>query len=84
MTGFTGIIKHNNDFQNISTLTGVTFTQGKTYNIQVQEQAWIKLSDAKFFVENEKFDFTAGTTPLQIKTPSESCILTIHEAETGA
>lgn len=81
MTGYTGNINTNQEFQSVATLTGITFSSGKTYNMQIQNSAYLKLGDAVFCFNNEKFDYKAGTDDLKIKTTYNSCILTIYEVE---
>lgn len=89
---FTGNISTNGEFQTIESLTvGVTgsnftgFTAGKTYNLCIQNSAYVKVSDAIFPIHNEKFDYKPNADDdIYIKTDYSStnniyCILTILE-----
>lgn len=76
---YTGIINTQGEFQNVSTLTGVTFTEGKTYTIQIQNLAWVKISDAIFEVGNKPFTYKAGGEELQVKTPNANGIISVLE-----
>ena len=79
---FTGEINTNNEFETIeSQADGFTFTVGKVYTMQVQNSAYFKVSDAEFYLSNEKFQYKAGTDDLYIKTNTLGVILTILEDE---
>lgn len=80
-TSFTGQIQTNGEFVSVATETGVTFTSGKTYSMQIQNGAYLKLSDAIFQVNNSIFTYKAGTADLKIKTNYNACVLTILENE---
>lgn len=78
-TSFTGKINTNNSYQNVSELTGVTFTSGKTYTMQVQNDAYLKIDNAEFLFSNEKFQYKADGSDLYIKTTTMPCVLSILE-----
>ena len=78
---YTGTVNTNGEFSLIETETGVDFTAGTKYIIQVQNQAYVKIADAVFNVSNEKFDYTAGTEDIYIRTTYQPCVLTILENE---
>ena len=68
MASYTGSISTNNEYKTIETVTGFSFTTGKTYSMQVQNIAYIKIEDAEFLVNNEKFKYTATSDDVYIKT----------------
>ena len=75
---FTGRINTNNEFSDVATLTGITFTIGNTYGIQIQNIGEVKLADAIFTVTDDKpFNFTCGTDDLYIKTNELGAMLTV-------
>lgn len=76
---FTGTINTNGEFISINELTGLTLTSGKTYSIQVQNIAEIKITDAIFTINNEKFTWTQGNDAIYIRTPGLPAVLTILE-----
>lgn len=76
---YTGIINTNGVFENVTTLTEVTFTQGNTYTIQIQNLAWVKIADAIFEVGGKPFTYKAGEDELQVKTPNANAIISILE-----
>lgn len=79
---YTGVIQPNTEFATVESLTSVTFTAGKTYTMQIQNTAYIKIANAVFCVSNEKFNYTAGDEDLYIRVPApSSCVLTILENE---
>ena len=79
---FTGTINTNGEFAEVSELTDVTFSSGTTYNMQIQNVAYLKVGDAVFCFNNEKFDYKASSDTLYIKTATGSaCELTILEVE---
>lgn len=81
MAGCTETINTNGEYESVTTLTGFSFTEGKTYNMQIQNVAYLKVGDAEFCFINEKFDYTAGSEDLKIKTDMAQCVLTILEVE---
>lgn len=79
---FTGTINTHNEFVTVESVTdGFTFTVGKIYTMQVQNSAYLKVSDAEFYLDSEKFQYKAGTDDLYIKTSTLGVTLTILESE---
>lgn len=78
-TSFTGTINTNNSYQSVSELTGITFTSGKTYTMQVQNTAYFKVDDAEFLFNNREFQYKASSSDLYIKTTTMPCVLSILE-----
>ena len=68
----------NTSYETIASLASITLTSGKTYSIQIQNTASVKIADAEFVFTNEKFTFTQGSDDIYIKT-TNSAILTILE-----
>lgn len=87
---FTGQINTNGEFVTVESVTvgveGSTFTgftEGKSYNIQVQNVADLKVGDA-IFTLGDRFQFLtykAGTDDMYIKTDVIPTKLTILEEE---
>lgn len=69
----------NNSYETIASLVSITLTSGKTYSMQIQNIAIIKIADAEFTFNNEKFQFTQGDDDIYIKTPGLPATLTILE-----
>ena len=79
---YTGTINTNNEFADLATLTGITFTSGNTYTIQIQNLAEFKVGDAVFTIyTDDPWNFVAGTDAPYVKTDLQDCILTIYESE---
>lgn len=79
---FTGEINTNNEFKTVESQTeGFTFTTGKIYTMQIQGAAYLKVSNAEFYLDNEKFQYKAGTDDLNIKTDFLGVRLIILEDE---
>lgn len=79
---FTGTINTDGEFESVATLTELTLTSGKKFNMQVQGVASLKVGDAVFVFKDEKFDYKASSEDLYIKTSKyRSCTLTILEVE---
>ena len=76
---FTGTIDTKGQYKTINELTGLTLASGKTYTIQVQNIAELKIADAIFTLENEKLTLTQGEDDIYIRTPGLPAILTILE-----
>lgn len=81
MTSYTGTIDTQGEWLSVSTLTGVTFETDKTYNIQIQNSAYLKVGKAVFYFGNEKFDYKATGSNLFIKTNYNPCVLSILEVD---
>lgn len=75
----TQYIVTNENYVTVESATNISFTASKTYTMQVQGSAHIKIADAEFYVFNEKFQYKAGSDDLYIKTSSVGCTLTILE-----
>ena len=75
------IIVNNTTYDTIANLADITLTSGKTYSIQIQNSANVKIADAEFVFTNEKFQFTQGDDDIYIKISyaSMTAILTILE-----
>ena len=79
---YTGTIKTDGEFELVETLTGITFTVGNTYTMNVINSAEIKVANAIFPISNEKFQYKAGNDDLYIRTQDGyTCTLTILENE---
>lgn len=78
---FTGEINTNGEFVTVESLTSISFTGGNTYTMQIKNWAELKILDAIFFLSDEKFQYTAGTEDLYIRTKGFNCELTILENE---
>lgn len=75
------IIVNNTTYDTIANLADITLTSGKTYSIQIQNSATVKIADAEFVFTNEKFQFTQGDDDIYIKVSyaSMTAVLTILE-----
>ena len=76
---YTGNIDTNNEWQKVSELTGISFTNGNTYSMQINNWARVKVANAEFSCSNEKFSYKATSDDLYIKTTNGSCQLTVLE-----
>ena len=65
---YTGSISTDGIYKSIAEVTEFTFTIGKTYAIQLQNLAYVKISNAEFVLQNEKFYYTATADGIDIKT----------------
>lgn len=80
-TSYTGRIGTDGQYVDLATESGVTFTSGTTYTIQIQNLAYLKLGDAEFAIyTNDPFTYTAGSDTLYIKTTYNTCVVTILQA----
>ena len=79
---YTGTISTKGDFIKISELTGISFTTNNIYSMQIINFAEIKIENAIFNINNEKFIYKSITENLYIRTPNGyTCTLTILENE---
>ena len=78
---YTGVVNTNNEFKKVSEVTDYTFTAGNTYTMQIQGSAYLKIGDAEFHINNEKFTYKATSDDLYIKTYAFNVTLTILENE---
>lgn len=44
-TSYNGVINTNGQWENLSTLTGITFVKDIIYSIQIQNPAWLKVGE---------------------------------------
>ena len=68
------------DWTTVSSLTGVTFTSGNVYNMQVAKQCQFKVGNAEFTAFNRDVYYVASGDDLYIKTGGTDCRLTVLEA----
>ena len=76
----TKTINTKGEYVSVATATGLTLTSGKTYNMQIQNPAYLKVANAEFRFDNDKFDYTATDDTLYIKTDLPA-VLTILEVK---
>ena len=69
----------NTTYETIESLASITMTASKTYSIQIQNMAYVKIADAEFVFNNEKFTLTQGSDAVYIKTNGIGAVLTILE-----
>lgn len=74
---FTGTINTNGEFKTVDELTGLTLTSEKTYTFQVQNIAELKIDNAIFTLQNEKFTWKQGADTIYLK--SVNAVLTVLE-----
>lgn len=69
---FTGNVDTNNLYESLATTSGVIFTSGSKYIIQIANPAYLREGDTgKGFLVNTDFpiQYTAGEDILYIRTP---------------
>lgn len=79
---YTGTIQTNGEYVNLAELTGITFTEGTTYAIQLQNMAWLREgTDGKGFLFNRDkgYSWTCKGDDLYIRTESQSVVINIAE-----
>lgn len=78
---FTGIIDSEGAFVLLEDKTsGFTFTAGKTYTMQLQNKAYLKISNAEFFIPTYvPFTYKASEDDLYIKTVMPGTVVVILE-----
>ena len=78
---YTGSINTNGEFVDVETLTGITFTPGNNYSVQIQNLAEWKVADAVFTIlTDDVWNFLGGSDTPYIKTVLGDCTLTIYES----
>ena len=79
---YTGIIETNGNWEKVSTKAGFTFATGKSYTMQLQNQAYLKVSNAEFYIPTyTPFTYKASADDLYIKTVQPNTIVVILENE---
>ena len=77
---YTGVINTNSVYEKVADVTGFTFTEGAKYTMQVLNSCYLKIGNAEFYINSEKFQYTVTADDLYIKTLySVGCKLTILE-----
>jgi hypothetical protein len=80
MTAVSKTLKiENTTFETIASLASITLTSSKTYSMQIQNIAEVKIADAIFTFENEKFQITQADDDIYIRTLGIPAVLTILE-----
>ena len=77
---YTGTLDTNNTYKTLTELTGLTFTSGTTYTIQIQNMAYIREgSTGVGFLINSilPFEYTAGSDDLYIKNTYTPVVINI-------
>lgn len=70
------------EFETVESLTGVSFTGGNTYTIQVQNTCELKIADAIFPIKTDiPFTYVAGSEDVYIRTRFGGTRITILESE---
>ena len=77
----TTIIETNGVYTDVETLTGITFVQGNTYTMQIQNTGYLKIGDAEFELRDKFLQYKDEGETLYIKTQYLPCTLTILEHE---
>lgn len=85
-TAYSGVINTNGQWENLSTLTGITFVKDTIYSIQIQNPAWLKVGENGVpFLFNRDIPFpwkAKENTDLYIKTTRQNSVLSI-DTDTG-
>lgn len=63
-----GTVNTNSEWQTVTDATGFTFTEGKNYNMSISNLAYLRIAEAVFPFNNEKFPYVQTSDPLYIKT----------------
>jgi len=77
---YTGTLTFNG-YQTVSSLTGIAFTEGITYTIQIQNGAYVRegTTGEGFLILNEKpFQYTATDEDLYIKRLKDNVPIVIN------
>lgn len=70
----------NSTYETIASLASITLTSGKTYSMQIQNIAYIKIADAEFCFKNQCFQFTQGDDDIYIKAETPAILAILENA----
>lgn len=76
---WTGTVKSSDAYVTLASVSELTFTEGNTYVIQIQNPAWVREGSTGlgFYVSgDDPFEYTAGADDLYIKTVNQ-CVVNI-------
>ena len=79
---YTGVIKTNGEYKKVSELTGITFTTGTDYTIQIQNSAYIRegtIGDGFFINNSNPFAYKSNGEDLYIKVDYGYCVINIAD-----
>ena len=77
---FTGIIETNGEFKSLESEASFTFTSGNTYTIQFQNEGYLKIADAEFYIPTYiPFTYKASEDTPYIKTVQTNTVIVILE-----
>ena len=77
---WTGTVNSNGEYQDLSLLSGVTFSEDVTYTIQIQNMAYIRegnIGAGILITDSVPFQYTARNEILYIKPLGETCVVNI-------
>ena len=75
----TTVIETDGVYTDVETLTGITFAEGNTYTMQVQNTAYLKVGNAEFELRDKFLQYKDEGETLYIKTGFLPCTLTVLE-----
>lgn len=85
-TSYNGVVNTNEEWENLATLTEITFEKDTIYSIQIQNPAWLKVGENGVpFLFNRDIPFpwkAKEDTDLYIKTTGQNIVLSI-DTDTG-
>lgn len=79
---WTGRVDANDEYQNLETLSGLTFTSGNKYQIQIQNTAWLRegTTGEGFIINNTKpVTLNYKGDDVYIKSGTSGCVVNIAE-----
>lgn len=76
---FTGVINTQGQYETLASVSELTFTSGKSYTIHVDGSGYLKIANAEFPINNERFSFSQGEDTAYIKTGTLGATLAVLE-----
>ena len=78
---YTGTADTDGAWETVASVTGLTFTPGKQYTMQIRNIAYLRIANAIFYLKDQLFTFTQGEDDLYIKAEDNAnqAVLTILE-----
>ena len=79
---FTGSIDTKGQYKTLAELTGLTFTSGNKYSIQIQNMAYLRegtVGGGFLINKTDPITYTASSDNLYLKTDYQPCVVNVAE-----
>lgn len=77
---FTGVVNTEGQYETLASVTGLTLESGKSYTVQVQGGAKLKIANAEFPLYDERLTIGQSDDTIYIKTDDPTELIVLENA----